>query len=103
MKILQYSIYDSVMELFNTPFVAFNDKDAVRIIQQAATPNSSLWQHSQDFTLHHVSIYDNETGTFENITPPKLIARVSIILTPLKDKYAREQQELEREDTEHDS
>lgn len=97
MKINMYSIYDSVMDLYNTPFVAFNDNDAKRILQQATTPETTLWKNTEDFSLHHVTIYDNELGAFENILPPRLVTRAHTIIQPIKEAYEHKLRTLENE------
>lgn len=89
------------MELFNQPFVAFNDSDAQRCIITAAQPDTSLWQHSEDFSLYHVATYDNELGTFENHQPPRLIAKVQPLIRIKKDEYHAQQQQTLR-DSEND-
>lgn len=82
-----YTVYDAVMNIYHTPFMAHNDGDATRIIQGSADPNSQLWIHSGDYSLYFIGHFDNELAVFQNLNAPQLVNKVSIILHILKENY----------------
>lgn len=50
-----YSVYDNVACVFNNPFVAINDADAIRMFDQAA--NEQV--HGADYELHYLGTMDD--------------------------------------------
>lgn len=80
-----FSIYDEVTELYNLPFAAVNEREAIRNLTLAAQdPNSSLNRSSEDYSLYHVGVYDDQNATYTNIQPVKLVVRVSSLIAAIK-------------------
>lgn len=76
-----FSIYDEATEIFNLPFHAINERAAIRSFQQACLqPDNHLSMSPQDFTLYHVSDYNDKTGKVENLNVPvRVITAVQAI------------------------
>lgn len=65
-----YSIYDTKMGVYNTPFFAMNNATAIRTFNDAANDGqTNINKHPEDFALFHLGTYDAETG---EVQPAKL-------------------------------
>lgn len=86
-----YAIYDAVMNHYSAPFIAHNDGVAIRMVQSSSHPESSLWQHSGDYSLYFLGHFDNELAIFQNTNQPELVGKLSIILHKIKETYEQQQ------------
>lgn len=78
MKLTSYSVLDTCMQCYGTPFYAINDQVATRaFIHATQDPNTTLSKSPEDFTLYALSEFDDQTGTYSNITPPRFVMRAS--------------------------
>lgn len=81
MKYNLFTIYDEVTEVYNLPFAAINEREAIRNVTLAAQdPNSSLNRSAEDYSLYHVGTYDDQTAIYENIQPVRLVVRISTLI-----------------------
>lgn len=73
-----YSIYDEIIQTYNLPFTAINDADAMRMFYNASlNEDTTLHKSPTDFTLYYVAEYNSDTGSYNNITPPKQIIKLT--------------------------
>lgn len=64
MIVTVYAIYDSKSRSYSMPYFAINDQVALRSFMQLALDNGSeVGRNPEDFSLHQLGTYDNETGT----------------------------------------
>lgn len=72
MKKVVCSVYDVKAVCYSNPFYAPNTAVAVRDFQAAAVdPQSGISRNPEDYSLFLLATYDDETGAFENHTPPR--------------------------------
>lgn len=62
-----YTIYDNISKIFNWPFAAFNDDDAIRTF--SLTIKEKLSERTTEFSLFHNGYYDDSTGVWEPEEP----------------------------------
>lgn len=68
-----YSIYDSKTKAFSTPFFTVNNATALRSFSDLANDNNSQVSiHAEDFSLHLIGSFDEETGVVTPETPTNL-------------------------------
>lgn len=71
MKIQVISVYDAKTKVFGQPQYFINVPTALRSWGDTANnPNDVVHKHPEDYTLFHLGEYDDETGTFTNLTTP---------------------------------
>lgn len=64
-----YSIYDSKIDAYITPFYCHSHAEACRVVSQsAADPKTKLHQYPADFTLFCIAKYDDSTGEFSSVS-----------------------------------
>jgi len=65
-----FTIRDAALAEYGNPFCARTIPEAVRIfLDEARNKDSALNKHPEDFTLHHLGIFDAATGLFETGNP----------------------------------
>jgi len=57
-----YSVYDKVPAVFNNPFVAINDSDAIRMFDQACNENP----HGADYELYFLGTMDDNSAEIKS-------------------------------------
>ena len=71
-----YAIYDEKAEAYNAPFPLATDGLAKRSFEMACTnPQTDLYKYPGDFKLYCIATWDDNKGQFENIIPPRFIAK----------------------------
>ncbi len=77
-----YSIRDTKVNTYNTPFFAKSEDDAVRSFTRLKMdPNSNVNLFPEDFDLYYIGSYTDQTGVFEaQETPVHIIKAVNIQL-----------------------
>lgn len=74
MKINVYSVYDSKAAVFNPPFHIVNDMVAIRHFETLVNDSrSTVFGHSEDYTLHQVGVFDDELGRMEGVPTPRIV------------------------------
>lgn len=69
-KVIVYSIYDSVAKIFNQPFFMQNDDMAMRAFSDLKVDvKSMISYHPDDYTLYQVGIFYPECGIMEGCDP----------------------------------
>ena len=60
-----YTIYDSKVEAYKTPFFARTHGEAIRMVTDAVfTDGHEFAKYAEDYTLFYMCEYDDETGFF---------------------------------------
>lgn len=73
MKLQTYAIYDSKAKVFSHPFYCQNNEVAIRnFVATAEDKTTSICKYPEDFSLHHIGEYDDETAAFVSQTPINL-------------------------------
>lgn len=72
MKLQVFTVYDSKIEAFASPFICKTKGEAIRSwIDIVNDRQSAFSKHPEDFTLMHIAEYDDSSGRYENFTVPK--------------------------------
>lgn len=67
MKLELFSVYDSKAHIFNAPMFLRSKGEALRTFTDTANdPKSQIAKHPEDYSLHHIGSYDDNTGV---VTP----------------------------------
>ena len=71
MKTKVYVIYDSKAEAYMQPFHMHEDAQAMRAFTDTVNgdPNTSVYQHPEDFALFWIGYYDDKTAMFTQDGP----------------------------------
>lgn len=70
-----YSVFDRKAAVFARPFVAPNDAMALRSYAAALQdPSTELHKFPEDFSLHRLGSFDDDTG--------QLVAQTPVVVTP---------------------
>lgn len=72
------SVYDTIANLYGSPFVAINRATAMRSFhgEQAVRPERGPMQsHPEDFALYQLGTFDDSTGTISLLNPPEFLCR----------------------------
>lgn len=71
MKSEVFSIYDSKVALFSSPFFMRSAAEAVRAFTDTVNnPDTTIHRHPDDYTLFKLGEFDADAGTFENMPAP---------------------------------
>jgi hypothetical protein len=62
-----YTIYDTISKVFNWPFTAHNDQDAIRSFSNSIT--KEIPDRAIEFVLYKNGEYDDSTGIFTSFEP----------------------------------
>ncbi|WNK13759.1 MAG: nonstructural protein [Microvirus sp.] len=66
-----FTVYDSKIGLYNTPFHLLSTGEALRGWAEIVNdPESKICKYPEDFTLFELGEYDQETGRFHNLNTP---------------------------------
>lgn len=72
MKCQIYAVYDSKTEIFSQPMFLLNEAVALRAWYQGARDKETqIGQSPADFTLFQIGVWDDATGTFQNLEAKK--------------------------------
>jgi len=76
-----YAIKDLAVQAFNVPFTARAKGEALRsFIDEVNNQESQLHKHPEDYELHHIADFDDQTGEIIPKTP-ELAARAKDVIT----------------------
>lgn len=78
--LILFSVYDTVSETFNKPFVAINNNSAIR----AFTDSGEKEPHINDYVLYRIAEMNDQTGEVkpEEHGPVKILTGFEITKTP---------------------
>lgn len=75
-----FSVYDSKIGSYLSPFVVRSKGEAIRAItNELENSNSNLSKHPGDFTLFEIGDYDDEHGTLVPIAPASVGVLVEFV------------------------
>jgi hypothetical protein len=76
MRMQLYAIYDTIADIFNKPFTAHNDSDAIRAFTQSFEQGN---QHNKaDYVLYHLGEINDSNGEITPVTPLKIYSGLDI-------------------------
>lgn len=71
MNLHVFAVYDSKLKAFMLPFFLQNTALAIRAFKTGANDSASqLCGHPEDFSLHHLGSFDDETAHFKLFDAP---------------------------------
>lgn len=73
-----YAIYDSVAEVFNSPFVDLNDASAIRQFSFSVNKDNIPDDQRGDFVLYKVAEYNDASGKVEGIEPQRIYSGLEV-------------------------
>lgn len=81
MKKVYYAVYDRKAEMFSPPFLEVKDGTAIRAIQDAiASKDHPFAKYPEDFSLHQLGVFDDETGVITPNEKPVKIQEVEKLI-----------------------
>lgn len=80
MELTVYSSFDFVSETFSQPWLAPNDKAAIRAFAFAVNdPALYLNKSPQDYALFKVANFDDHTGSLQPINPAIVVKAIDLL------------------------
>lgn len=77
MKLRMYSIYDTAAKMYQRPFCAGQDAEAIRAFEDLAKDESHpINHHPEHYSLHRIADYDDSTGSIEDQINENLITAI---------------------------
>lgn len=77
-----FSVFDSKLQVFNTPFFSRSDADATRSFSDLVRDSrTTVGQHPEDFFLFEIGLYSDETGEIDGSTPKQIAAATAFVST----------------------
>jgi len=75
-KLQVLSVRDRAADVFGRPFFTASIGSAIRSFSDHLNgkDDSEMVKHPEDFDLFHLAVFDDETGSFENLERPKQVA-----------------------------
>lgn len=93
-----YAIYDQKAESYNMPFAISTDGLARRAFEDACKdPRTDLSRYPGDFSLYNIGLWSETTGEFENVVPPKFIARNNEVVPATSEGLEKSIEKTEKE------
>lgn len=87
MKLFVVSVKDNAAQMFGRPIfvpaLGLANRQFSDEVNRAAEDNQ-YYKHPEDFDLYHLGVFDDETGLFELLTFPKILARGVEVVTDVK-------------------
>ena len=97
MKTKVYSIYDRTAQVFNTPFFQHNDGMAIRAFQDNVNSQDSVInKHPEQFSLHCLGEYDDQTGTITTQEPVLLTSGNELLQQSEESEVLAEMQKINK-------
>ena len=77
-----FSVFDSKLQVFNTPFFSRSAADASRSFSDLVRDSrTTVGQHSDDFFLYEIGQYSDETGELVACAPTQIAAATAFVST----------------------
>jgi hypothetical protein len=76
MKLELYAIYDTIADVFNKPFTAHNDADAIRAFTQSFEQGNQA--NKNDYVLYSLGSYNDGSGEISPVVPLKVYSGFDI-------------------------
>lgn len=75
-----FSVFDSKLQVFNTPFFSRSEADATRSFSDLVRDSrTTVGQHPEDFFLYDIGLYSDETGEIDGSTPKQIAAATAFV------------------------
>jgi len=75
MKYVVVAVHDRALDAYNRPFMVPTRGAAIRAFgDEINKKEGQMRGHEDDFDLYELGSWDDETGAFDNSTPPQQIA-----------------------------
>lgn len=78
-KLALFSIYDSKLEGYSSPFAAPNKAVAIRQFETHVAQDQNLYEHNEDYSLWHVGQFDPTKGTVAGAMPEVVVQAHQIV------------------------
>lgn len=76
-----FSVFDSKLQVFNTPFFSRSVADASRSFSDLVRDSrTTVGQHPGDFFLYEIGKYSDETGELVACTPTQIAAATAFVV-----------------------
>lgn len=83
MKLKIFSVYDSKIQAYNTPFYLRTSGDAIRGWTTAVNDETTQFnKHPEDFTLFEIGEYDDLTGDISQLPAKHSLSTALSVLKP---------------------
>ena len=80
MLLLMYSVHDSVSGVYDRPFVARAEGDAVRSFGDIANDKDHpIGKHAEHFSLFHVGTWNDNTGKVDPCAPTHVVNAIDLV------------------------
>jgi hypothetical protein len=76
MRLQLYAIYDTIADVFNKPFTAHNDADAIRAFTQSFEQGNKA--NKEDYVLYSIGEYNDGNGEIKPNVPVKIYSGFDI-------------------------
>ena len=80
MLLLMYSVHDSVSGVYDRPFVARAEGDAVRSFGDIANDKEHpIGKHPEHFSLFHVGTWNDNSGKVDPTPPTHVVSAIDLV------------------------
>lgn len=80
MKLNAYATYDTAAAVYSRPFFANSDGEVMRSFQDIATDaDHPIGAHPEDYSLHRIGSYNDQTAKLEPETPECLATGLEVV------------------------
>lgn len=81
MKLVICSVFDTALNAFGRPIFVHTTNQAVRsFTDEVNNPQSEMNKHPEDYNLHHIGNFHDDTGEIESIIPSPLLVRAADVI-----------------------
>lgn len=86
-----FTIYDSKAEVYGPPFFYQRTGEAIRAFEDLCIdPKTKLNQHSEDFTLFEIGMYDETNGQITSLKTPHPILKAIEAISAVKNRIPQQ-------------
>jgi len=81
MKLMIYSIFDNVAQVYNRPYYMVNSGMATRSFTDEVnrpSDDNPMYKHPNDYDLYLLGEFDDETGTVVTVNPVLIVKGSSV-------------------------
>ena len=76
---IAFSVFDSAASAYLPPFFVHSEKMAIRSFSDVVSnPEHQFAKHPEDYILHRLGIFDDNTGQFQPETPVKVLSALEV-------------------------
>lgn len=86
-----FAVLDTKVAAYMQPFFMRTTGEAVRAFSESVNDKSTMfYKNPADFTLFHLSDYNDMTGQFESPDHPKVVLKASDVHRSVRDQFEEE-------------